>query len=121
MGVEVWPMAKQPTEHRMDERLAVLLEVEQKLEARVQQREAATREKLEAARAALLAAQEGKSLDLEEAAEAEARADEAAHAAALAVVTSEQQAALARFENVSDEVVEQLARRVLARAVGGSR
>lgn len=111
-------MAKQPTEHRMDERLVVLLEVEQKLEVRVQQREAAARQKLEAARAALLAVQEGKNLDLEEAAEAEARADQTAHATALAVIAAEHRAVLATFEQVTDEVVERLARRALARAVG---
>ena len=113
-------MTKAPTEPPMDERLGVLLEVERKLEERVQQREASARQKVDAARAALLAAQSG-AIELEETALAEAQADESAHAAALALISQEHQAAVATLERVSDETIERLARRVLSRAMGGSR
>jgi hypothetical protein len=104
----------------MDERLGVLLEVEQKLEERVRQREASAREQVESARAALREAQ-SRVIELEEAALAEEQADESTHAAALASILQEHHAALAAFERVSDETVERLARRVLSRAMGGSR
>ena len=41
-------MAPKPAEHRMDERLAALLEVERELEARVQQRDGAARARVDA-------------------------------------------------------------------------
>lgn len=112
-------MAQQLTQHRMDERLAVLLEVERKLEARVQQRDATAREKVEAARALLAAAVEGPVPGLEDLAHAEAQADEAAHAAALTEITREHRAAVAAFEDVSDQRVDELARFALDRAVNG--
>lgn len=117
-------MAKQPTEHRMDERLAELLALEQDLEARTRQRAAAARAKVEEARAALVASQTGVLPDLEEAAAAEAQADQAAHAAALAQLAAEHQAALARLEQVDAGVIDRLARHALGRAVeptGGPR
>jgi hypothetical protein len=104
----------------MDERLGVLLEVERKLEERVREREAAVRAQVDAARAALREAQTGV-IELEEAALAEAQADESAHAAALALINQEHHAAVAAFERVTGETVERLARRVLSRAMGGSR
>jgi hypothetical protein len=104
----------------MDERLRVLLEVERKLEERVRQREASAREKVERARAALLAAKTG-ALELEESAQAEAQADEEAHAITLGLISAEHRAALEVFERVSEETVERLARLVLTRAMGGPR
>jgi hypothetical protein len=112
-------MAQQHPQHRMDERLAVLLEVERKLEARVQQREGAARAKVEAARALLADALEGPAPELEDLARAEALADEVAHAAALTEITRAHRAAVATFEQVSDERVDELARRALDRAVSG--
>jgi hypothetical protein len=111
-------MAQQHPEHRMDERLAALLDVERQLETRAQQREHAARAKVEAARAALQSATEGVDAELERLAELEARADEAAHGAALAALSTAHRATLATFAGVSDERIEQLARDALARAVG---
>ncbi|MDP1825448.1 MAG: hypothetical protein Q8L48_19475 [Archangium sp.] len=112
-------MAQLRPEHRMDERLAALLEVERGLEARVQQRDAAARAKVEAARALLRAALEGAAPELEDLARAEALADEAAHAQTLAAITREHRAALATFEQVSDERIDELARWALERAIDG--
>jgi len=103
----------------MDERLATLLRVEQQLEARVREREAAATAGLEAARAALKAARAGPLPGLEEAAAAEAAEDEAAHAAALAGVEAERRAALATFEQIDDARIDALARRALDRVLGG--
>ena len=105
----------------MDERLAALLDVEQRLEATARQRELAAREKVETARAALQVATSGVDPELERLAELEARADEVAHASAMIELASAHRAALATFEQVSDERIDRLARHALRRAVGGPR
>jgi hypothetical protein len=67
----------------------------------------------------LKAARDGPSPELEARALAEAKRDEAAHAEALKVIEAEQRVALIALEKVTDATVDLLARRALARAIGG--
>lgn len=114
-------MAEQRAEQRMDERLTALMEVERSLEARVQAREAAAKQKVDRARVALLAAQSERPPGLEEALAEEERADQLAHAAAIEALTAARQEALARFEGATEQEIDALAQQALRRVLGDGR
>jgi hypothetical protein len=105
-------------EQRIDERLAALLELEGKLEAGLQARKAAAQLRLSRAEAAFAAASSAAPPGLEEAAEAEARRDEAEHARALAQLAAEERALVDRYRGVSDPELERLARELLPQLLG---
>lgn len=111
-------MAHQPLPPPVDERLTTLLEIEQRLEARFKEAETEARTRVEVARAAVERARQAGLEELEAQAAAEARDDAAAHELALRRVEEERNAALTRLTTVSDEQVDALARRAVARAVG---
>ncbi len=102
----------------IDERLQELLAIEQRLEARLREAEAtaakdvaAAQEQLARAKQATLGSIEGQLAD-------EARADRAAHAAALETLQRDHAARLARLQ-LTDELLERLARTALERTLSG--
>lgn len=102
----------------IDERLQELLAIEQRLEARLREAEtsaatqvAAAQEQLARAKQATLGSLEGQLAD-------EARADRDAQAAALETIRREHAARLACLE-VTDEVLDRLARKALERTLSG--
>jgi hypothetical protein len=111
-------MPDHPTGPDADRRLTTLLEVEQHLERRMREREARAAERIAAAREALAAARTSIP-DVSDEDRASAAADEAAHRAAVDAITAESEVAIAAVARVSDEVIDVLARRALARALGG--
>ncbi|MDP3231843.1 MAG: hypothetical protein Q8S33_03215 [Myxococcales bacterium] len=110
-------MAQQPAPERIDDRLAALLETEQRLEARYREAESASRGKLEAAHAEVARARDAALAAVGTTALEEERSDLAAHDAALRAVTEEHVGWLAKLSAVSDEQIDRLARKALARAV----
>ncbi|MBL8917659.1 MAG: hypothetical protein JNJ54_02270 [Myxococcaceae bacterium] len=97
----------------IDERLASLLETEQRLEARQREAEVAAISRLKTAREALLHAEEEALQALDEQVATEEQEDAAVHEAALRAIEAERNAALTRLTGVSDDEVDRLARRVL--------
>jgi CHASE3 domain sensor protein len=110
-------MAQQSGPDPIDDRLAALLETEQRLEARSRDAESACRAKLEAAQGLVLQAREAGLEALEAAANAEARGDAAAHEAALRAIAEERSGWLAKLSTISDEQLDRLARKALERAL----
>jgi hypothetical protein len=107
-----------PAPERVDDRLTRLLDVERRLELRVQAAERDARERLEAVRAAAQRTSELRMAELQEAARQQEQADLDRHAAELARVEAEGAEHLRRLSSLSDETVERLAARVYARVIG---
>lgn len=101
----------------IDERLASLLETEQRLEARLREAEVAAAARLKTAREALLHAEEEALAALDEQVAKEEQEDAAAHEAALRAIEAERNAALTRLGSVTDDEIDRLARKVLARII----
>ena len=110
-------MAQQPAPERIDDRLAALLETEQRLEAKYREAESASRGKLEAAHAEVARAKDAALAAVGTTALEEERLDLAAHDAALLAITTEHANWLATLSSVPDEQIDRLARKALARAL----
>lgn len=110
-------MAQQPPPERIDERLTALLETEQRLETRFREAESVCRGRLEAAHAEVARAKDAALAAVGTAALEEERSDLAAHDAALRAVTEEHVGWLAKLSAVSDDEIDRLARKALARAL----
>ena len=109
-------MAQPPAPERIDDRLTALLETEQRLEAKHREAESTSLRKLEAARAEVSRAKEAALAAVGATALEEELLDLAAHDAALRAVTEEHVGWLAKLSAVSDEQIDRLARKALARA-----
>lgn len=102
---------------RIDDRLSRLLGVEERLEARVQEAERASRQAVAAAREQLAEAREKERAGFEATAQAEERADREAHHLELEAIARANAAELEALRSVSEDVVERLARRAVAEAI----
>lgn len=113
-------MPKHPAPaERLDERLGVLLDVEQRLARQVAEAEGEARRRVAEARAdGERVAEAARQREAEQAALDE-RAVRQAHASALDTLAAEHQRTLTRLRAVTDGAIERLARQALARAVGG--
>ena len=113
-------MTRMPADEPVDERLRQLLAVEQRLEERVRSAEADAARRIADARThaerVQADARQQRTRDEEE----QARADDAAHALALASIQHEHEAVLREIADVADARIDELARRALDRAIGGS-
>lgn len=111
-------MPRKAAEEPVDERLRQLLAVEHRLQARVRDAESDAARRLDEARREgerMLAAAR---LQQERAGADEALADRAAHEQKLAAIHDQHQAVLRAITSVSDQTIDELARRALDRAVG---
>lgn len=108
---------KHPTP-RIDERLERLLEVERHIERRIQAAEGAARERAARAREAAARVDEERSAHLEREAARQEREELERHADELSRIAGEARARVAALEAVTEETVDALARRALARAIG---
>ncbi|MFZ5439954.1 MAG: hypothetical protein ACOZQL_08085 [Myxococcota bacterium] len=112
-------MDHQAPAQQVDERLTTLLAIEQRLESRFKEAEVEARARVEAARAEVERAREAGLREVEAQAAEEARADTVAHELALQRLEAERNAALTTLAAVQGERLDELARRAVARAVGG--
>lgn len=109
--------SRDPPDTRIDERLARLLEVERRVEARVRVAEEGARARVEAAREASSRAEAAGREALEAACALEEREDRARHAETMRRLAAEGEASLAGLSTPTRERVERLARRALALVV----
>ena len=100
-----------------DDRLSRLLGVEERLEARVQEAERASRHAVAAAREQLDEAREKERAGFEAIAQAEERADHEAHHLELAAIAHANAVELEALRSVPEDAVERLARRAVAEAI----
>lgn len=110
-------MAHPPVPERIDERLAALLETEQRLEARYRDAEAACRAKLEQARATVVQARDAGLQSVAAVVLEEERQELAAHEAALRALADERALWLSKLSALTEEQLDRLARKALARAI----
>ena len=113
-------MNQKPAVEQIDERLTTLLQIEQRLEAQLKQAEFDGRAQVAAARVALDRARADGLLAVEALAAEELRVDTAAHEASLGVIEVERRAALEALSTPTAQHLERLARKALARAIGGA-
>jgi hypothetical protein len=107
-------MADRPEGTHTDERLAHLLDVERRLEARVREAEAAARARVVAAQEAARRAGVERSAGFDSAARLEEEADLDRHAAALREIAQESAARVARLSAVTGDALERLAMQAVA-------
>lgn len=103
----------------LDERLARLLEVERRIEARLREAEEGARRRVDEARAASGRAAEQAQSEIDAAARDEEQADLERHAAELLRVETESAARVRALSALPEAVVEGLARDVVAAVVAG--
>ena len=113
-------MAHKATQGRIDDRLARLLAVEERLEARLSEAEHAAAQLVLAMREELERTREKDRAEFEAMVQAEERADEEAHRRELDALAVANAAELEALGGVPDDVVERLARRAVSAAIGGS-
>lgn len=117
-------MTRIPADDPIDERLRQLLAVERGLQERVRNAETDAAERVEAARREAEREETVAHRQQTAADDEHARAERADHELALAALHHQHAAALRAIEGVSDERIDELARRALARAIdagGGAR
>ena len=107
-------MSHRPQVTRIDDRLARLLEVERRLEARVRDAEEAARAQVSAAHERAHRAQEDHGAELDAATRAEENEDLGRHAAELRRIAEEGAACVARLSAVPDPEIDRLATRAVA-------
>lgn len=111
-------MSKPTATERIDERLNVLLDTEQRLAKAVQEAETEAARQVDQARAAGVRAREvAHAKEAGATLEAEARARDA-HVQTVSTLETAHRAVLARLAAVGDDAIEALARRALERAGG---
>lgn len=113
-------MARVPAEEPVDERLQQLLAVEQRLQERVRHAETDAARRIAEARTNCERVRADARQQQARADEDQACAARAAHARALAAIQHEHEAVLREIADVSDERIDELARRALDRAIGGA-
>jgi len=103
----------------VDDRLRQLLAIEQRLQERVRAAEADATRRIADARLHSEHIRAEAQLLQARADEEQAQADAAAHAVALTTIQHEHEAVMRAIADVSDERIDQLARRVIDRTIGG--
>jgi hypothetical protein len=112
-------MTRKAEEEPVDERLRQLLAVERRLQVRVRNAETDAAHRLEDARREGERVVAAARLPQAPAGEAEAVADRAAHEQCLVAIHDQHEMVLRAITGVSDERIDELARRALDRAIGG--
>ena len=107
-------MTHRPEGTLTDERLARLVQVEDRLEAKVRQAERVAEAQVESAREAARSLERERLVQVDAAARAEEDADLERHAEQLAQIAMEGAARVARWSNMSEAMVDGLARRAVA-------
>lgn len=112
-------MTRIPADEPVDERLRQLLAVERRLQERVRHAETAAARRLAEARSEGERLQATARLQQAQADADQTLADRAAHERSLAAIQDQHETALRAITGVSDERIDELARRALDRAIGG--
>jgi hypothetical protein len=105
---------------RIDARLARLLDVEQRLEARVRACEQGANARVAAARASAERAEAEARAEIEIAAANEAREEETKHEAAIHGLQDESRARVALLEDLADDAIDRLAQRAMDVLLGAA-